>query len=73
MGYSTEQREKNQALINDQMANCSNEDRGDVSRQCNMAWANEEDTKALIAAKKQEISLRASDEEMDEIFKNLGI
>ena len=69
MSYTTEQREKNDQIIEIEMAGCEHADKGDVRRQCMQTWATEDETRLFIKQQKEKIAKRATPSEIDEIFK----
>lgn len=73
MSYTQEQREKNEALISIEMEGCDHQDIADVRLLFLNTWATDDEAKAIIKAKKEEIKLRATPEEMDAIFKDYRV
>ena len=67
--YTENQKQKNQDLVEMEMKSFSTEDRNSVLRECSQHWATDEEAKAIIERKKEEISLRATDEEIEDVFK----
>ncbi|GGG93476.1 hypothetical protein [Pedobacter zeae] len=73
MSYSKEQREKNNAYIEKTLSNATNQDIADVIQQCNLTWPDDNEVIELVKAKQAEISLRATPEEIEEVFKNMRV
>lgn len=73
MSYSKDQQEKNELLISNEMAGCDHQDIAEVKCLFLKSWANDEEAKEIIKAKKEEIALRATPDEMDEIMQYLRV
>ena len=73
MSYTTEQHEKNEKLIEKELAGCEHQDLADVRQSVHQAWANDSEAMNIIKTKKDEIALRATPEEIDEVFKHVRV
>ena len=67
--YSEQQKHKNESLVEIEMKGCTPEDRKSVLNECSQHWATDAEALQIIERKKEEISLRATDAEIDEVFK----
>lgn len=73
MSYTNEQFQKHSDLIEKEMDDCSREDQSDVRRRLRLEWPDDGQVRAMITAKKTEISNRATPEQLEEVFKYMGI
>ena len=73
MSYNREQHEKNEALIEKELAGCDHQDLADVRQLVHQVWATDFEAMNIIKAKKDEIALRATPEEINEVFGGLRL
>lgn len=73
MSYNREQHEKNEKLIEKELAGCNHQDISDVKQSVHQAWASDNEAMNIIKAKKEEIALRATPQEVDEVFRDLRV